>query len=140
MTPRAALCAEKPALGVYPRKPPYGSPCNGCGLCCEAQLCPLGAHVFHMREGPCPALRYVDAASVCGLVAEPSRYARFLAAKHGATTLREAALICIGAGHGCDALLEGEQDKPEERERMFAACNRRPAQQRESARRVWGVR
>jgi len=39
-----------------PRKPKYGEQCNGCGLCCELQLCPVAEVAFKGQSAPCPAL------------------------------------------------------------------------------------
>ena len=41
-----------------PPKPPEGAPCNGCGLCCLAEPCPLGMLVSRRRTGACVALRW----------------------------------------------------------------------------------
>lgn len=80
------------------RKPRYGSPCNGCGACCMATLCNLAQFVFRQPPvGRCPALtRKEDGTYGCGLV-EKSKSPR-----------REAALMLIGAGDGCDARFNGE--------------------------------
>ena len=45
-------------LPILPPKPKYGAPCNGCGLCCAAQLCEIGKMAFG-EDGPlpCPALK-----------------------------------------------------------------------------------
>jgi hypothetical protein len=39
-------------------KPPMGAPCNGCGLCCLAEPCPVGVLLSRSRSGPCKALRW----------------------------------------------------------------------------------
>ena len=44
-----------------PPKPAEGAPCNGCGLCCLAEPCPLGMLVSRRRTGACTALRWSDA-------------------------------------------------------------------------------
>ena len=41
-----------------PPKPAEGAPCNGCGLCCLAEPCPLGMLVSRRRTGACVALRW----------------------------------------------------------------------------------
>jgi hypothetical protein len=41
-------------------KPPMGAPCNGCGLCCLAEPCPLGVLLSRSRMGPCKALQWVE--------------------------------------------------------------------------------
>ena len=57
-------------------KPPYGSECNGCGGCCEDQLCPLASAVFPDWRTPCPALEPSGVrAKTCGLINDPMRYA-----------------------------------------------------------------
>lgn len=38
-------------------KPKYGSPCNGCGMCCKIEVCKIGTSVFGDDvKAPCPAL------------------------------------------------------------------------------------
>lgn len=103
-----------------PEKPAYGSPCNGCGQCCQDQLCPLGARVFKRWRGPCPALEGKDEAFVCGLVMNPRRYAPARTACKGAPCMSNAAALLIGAGCGCDGWREDETPDPEARARMMA--------------------
>jgi hypothetical protein len=43
---------------LAPVKPATGSPCNGCGVCCLAEPCPLGMLVSRRRHGRCSALRW----------------------------------------------------------------------------------
>lgn len=95
-----------------PVKPPYGSPCNRCGLCCMNELCPLAASLFRRTDGPCPALLSVGDGYSCGLVLSPERFAPMLAFAEGKDRLSAAAAALIGAGHGCDAQTPGEQDNP----------------------------
>lgn len=114
-------------------KPAYGQPCNGCGLCCLEELCPLGQIVFQRVRGPCPALSASGGAMVCGLVAEPTRYR-----PGDAVSLAEAALMLIGAGVGCDAMIAGEPDDRMFRARLRAKALNHPAANRR-ARRAWGI-
>ena len=79
------------------RKPPHGQPCTRCGLCCMATLCNLASHVFGPGPGPCPALLEKPDGYECGLVTEV-----------GHKDLRDAALLLIGSGTGCDARFNGE--------------------------------
>ncbi|GGF73333.1 hypothetical protein GCM10011319_37330 [Mameliella alba] len=88
-------------------KPPHGSPCNGCGGCCADQRCPLGQIVFGPGER-CPALEMRLPAFTCGLVENPERYAPMITERHGKVRAAQAAAVLIGAGLGCDALLDGE--------------------------------
>ncbi len=73
-----------------PPKPAWGSACNGCGVCCLSQPCPVGILVSLKLSGACHALRW-DAAATryrCGLMA---------------STLRPLAKRWIAAGKGCDS-------------------------------------
>lgn len=75
-----------------PPKPEPGAPCNGCGVCCAADPCPLGILASRRLRGACAALRW-DAAERryhCGIVQEASGLTRRLA------------LRWIGAARGCD--------------------------------------
>lgn len=49
-------------------KPRYGDPCNGCGWCCQQELCPVGKQVFGDIPGPCPALVPAVNRYWCGFV------------------------------------------------------------------------
>lgn len=40
-----------------PSKPRFGTPCNGCGLCCAIELCVVGELAFPGAQAPCPALK-----------------------------------------------------------------------------------
>jgi hypothetical protein len=87
-----------------PTKPPVGAACNGCGLCCAAQPCPLGMLLSRRRQGRCRALAWHDADRryVCGVLAQPRRWLRWLPAALG----RRLAARWISAAQGCDATLE----------------------------------
>ncbi|WCM91005.1 hypothetical protein [Acidovorax sp. NCPPB 3576] len=59
-----ADCAGWQVVHLHPSAPPQpaqGAPCNGCGLCCLAEPCPLGMLVSRRRRGPCAALRWREA-------------------------------------------------------------------------------
>lgn len=72
-------------------KPRLGQPCNGCGLCCASSLCPAGKIAFGWRtKAPCPALRFKDRRTYCGLV--------LIEREMGAEPLIAEAL---GIGEGC---------------------------------------
>ncbi|XDF34689.1 hypothetical protein RBH89_21125 [Paracidovorax avenae] len=93
-----------------PPQPAFGAPCNGCGLCCLAEPCPLGMVVSRRRSGPCAALRWIPA----GMPGSPGRYVCGMVADPAAVTgwrrpwaLRWIARLArrwIAAGQGCDAL------------------------------------
>jgi hypothetical protein len=87
-----------------PAKPPTGAPCNGCGLCCAHEPCPLGVLLSRRRRGRCAALRW-DAANTryaCDALARPARWLPWL------PTPWARALVArwIAAAQGCDASLE----------------------------------
>jgi hypothetical protein len=89
-----------------PAKPEFGAPCNGCGVCCASEPCPLGMVLSGRRSGACAALRWNDSQAryLCGaLVAPrdvlPRRLAMF------APLLSKLAARWISAGSGCDASL-----------------------------------
>ena len=96
-----------------PAKPALGAPCNGCGLCCLAEPCPMGMLVSRRRTGACSALRWDDAGAHyrCGvledakaLAAAPGRWQRW----RGRLWLR-LSKRWIAAGVGCDADLQVEK-------------------------------
>ncbi len=117
-------------------KAPHGTACNNCGLCCEIELCPLGAHLFKRWEGPCPALESVGETKVCGLIAHPEVYAIARTLACGKQAMTEAAMHLVGAGFGCDGQQEGEPYNEEFGRRMRA--NRSPSRTRRALR-VWGL-
>ena len=59
-----------------PPKPAEGKPCNGCGVCCASEPCPIGILVSRRRTGTCSALLWNEgeARYRCGVVADPSAY------------------------------------------------------------------
>ena len=87
-------------------KPPYGSPCNGCGHCCRAEVCPLGSMLFSQVDD-CPALIPMDGKYVCGLLAKPLDFFAY-AEPRTAHMVSEAVAYLRGAGLGCDARERGE--------------------------------
>ncbi len=82
-----------------PAKPAFGQPCNGCGVCCLAEPCPVGMIVSRRTRGACSALEWNEAARHyrCGMLTRPRlRWMRPLLRRW------------ISAGSGCDATLEAE--------------------------------
>ncbi len=82
-----------------PAKPALGDACNGCGVCCLAEPCPLG-QLLSGRRGPCGALRWdaTQARYQCGVVADPQGIWPGLP-----TAAVPLALRWIGAARGCDS-------------------------------------
>jgi len=123
-------------------KPPHGSPCNNCGLCCKEELCPLAEFVFKPRSvhSQCPALDTEDDGSYsCGLVKRPAHFSPIRAAVVGASTLTNAALVLIGSGFGCDARHNSEKENPQflARFERFRSENYRRIM---NARALWGMK
>ncbi len=78
-----------------PPKPAPGTVCNGCGVCCLVEPCPLGVLLSLSRVGPCKALRWLAAEQQyrCGALGEGG--------------IRQAVVgRWIAAGTGCDCELE----------------------------------
>lgn len=90
-----------------PPKPALGEPCNGCGLCCLAEPCPVGMLLSRRRRGRCIALRWDEAQRRyrCGALAWRAKgsLARLLERPLHAWMAR-----MIAAGRGCDADLEAQ--------------------------------
>ncbi|HET8694779.1 MAG TPA: hypothetical protein VFM33_08950, partial [Aquabacterium sp.] len=47
---------------LAPPKPPVGAPCNGCGVCCLVEPCPLGVLVSRSFKGACRAVVWSEEA------------------------------------------------------------------------------
>ncbi len=82
-----------------PAKPPVGQSCNGCGMCCATEPCPIGAVASLRHRGRCEALEWDDEATRyrCGLLVKAATAGR------GAQRL---VARWIAAGQGCDAEME----------------------------------
>ena len=92
-----------------PSKPAEAAPCNGCGVCCAAEPCPLGMLVSGRRSGACAALSWNDDAGAyrCGLVEAPGTVLPWLPAALGPAATR-LARRWISAASGCDSSLTVE--------------------------------
>ncbi len=109
-----AMPAEQ-IIHVHPEAPPKpaeGTPCNGCGLCCLAEPCPIGMVISRKRVGACVALQWAPEARQyrCGVLVAAQR--RAVAAPSGPLgwPARWWALVWqrwvrrhIASGVGCDA-------------------------------------
>lgn len=96
-----------------PAKPAEGAPCNGCGLCCLAEPCPLGVLVSRRRRGACVALRWsdVDQRYWCGMVADPAGVTG-LTHPWAVRAMSALARRWIASGVGCDARLDVQGPPP----------------------------
>ena len=93
----AEVAARDPEMD-HLENPGKTLPCNGCGLCCQEEVCQIGQLVFAPEdddrwiEGPCPALVFSRGRYWCGLVlVESSKPVPKLLAK------------TLGIGMGCCA-------------------------------------
>lgn len=86
-----------------PPKPAEGEACNGCGICCSAERCPVAWLFLPLRGGPCPALEWNAKAGRyrCGMVDNPARHVRWLPRRWNPRASQWFARR-IAAGHGCD--------------------------------------
>jgi hypothetical protein len=90
-------------------KPAFGAQCNGCGLCCLAEPCPLGVLLSRSRQGPCKALRWhADAMQYrCGALGDaPQALASGQLPGTWARLRSRLVARWIAAGIGCDCDLE----------------------------------
>ncbi len=87
-----------------PPKPAAGAACNGCGVCCAAEPCPLGMLLSRRRRGACRALLWDDGTRRyrCGAIAAPRRFVPWLPA----AWTRRLAWRWIAAASGCDCDLQ----------------------------------
>lgn len=80
---------------LTPRKPAWGDPCNGCGMCCQSSACQIAQRVSGDIPGtPCSLLEWDGAKYRCGAL----RIADSLGATEGAFLRMK-----LGVGFGCDA-------------------------------------
>ena len=96
-------------------KPLPGTPCNGCGVCCLLEPCPLGVVLSGRRHGACVAVRWHEDLHQyrCAALTEPAallhqvlpRPVRRLA-PWLASGLARQAQRWIAVGQGCDSSVE----------------------------------
>jgi len=90
-----------------PPKPDYGARCNGCGVCCAAEPCPVAYLLLAQFKGRCRALLWQNEERryVCGMVACPDKYVRFISVRFRDRIGRFIATR-IASGTGCDFAAE----------------------------------
>ena len=108
-----------PIHPLAPAKVPEGAACNGCGVCCLFEPCPVGIFLTGRRSGACSAVRWADALGQyrCGAVMAP-REVLLKALPKGARwlapvltpLLKRMGLRWISVGSGCDSQLEVMHD------------------------------
>jgi hypothetical protein len=91
-----------------PSKPALGAHCNGCGVCCLAEPCPLGVLLSRRRHGACTALRWsnADHRYTCGALSAPAEVLGWAARW---PWMRRWVARWIAAGQGCDASMTVER-------------------------------
>ena len=96
-----------------PDKPLSGEKCNGCGVCCAAEPCPVARVFLWQWRGTCRALLWVEADQHyrCGMLLQPSVYLRSLPASWQAWFSRLVARW-IAAGIACDSDAQAEITSP----------------------------
>ncbi|MBC3933217.1 hypothetical protein [Undibacterium curvum] len=87
-----------------PAKPAEGLPCNGCGICCAAEPCPVAQFFLWQFSGSCRALQWSeqDGCYRCGMLIQPSAYWRWLPRSWDAWFARRVRRW-IAAGTACDS-------------------------------------
>ena len=90
-----------------PTKPSVGALCNGCGVCCMSEPCPVGMLVSKRTQGACKALEFSEREGrySCSLVSDPTR--RLPRMLHWSAPLVSRFVSrFIAAGRGCDSDVE----------------------------------
>ena len=102
-----------------PPKPLQGEGCNGCGVCCLLEPCPLGVLLTQARHGACVAVQWDDTALHyrCSAVTAPRAVLDhdLPAWLHGVAPWGEKVLsvlaprwISQGTGCDCDAQIDAQ--------------------------------
>ena len=98
-----------------PLKPAAGASCNGCGVCCLLEPCPLGVLLSKRRHGACAAVRWHQERSCyrCGALSAPLEVLQHALPRPVwrvlpwlAPLLVRLATRWIAAGQGCDSTVE----------------------------------
>jgi hypothetical protein len=94
---------------LAPTKPAWGEACNGCGVCCAIETCPVARLRFLKKTGPCPALMWFSPINryQCGLLVKPKYFLTALP-DFLIPTIQRWMGRWIAAGKGCDCAAEIE--------------------------------
>lgn len=95
-------------------KPKVGDKCNGCGLCCQIEVCSAGSYIQKLVsnygdrvDGPCPALtKRNDGTFACGIVLNPKKYIKNR--PYTEAVLSKNFSLLIGANTVCDEIGDDE--------------------------------
>lgn len=90
-----------------PPKPDLGQGCNGCGVCCAAEPCPVSIALLWPHQAPCRALIWneVEHRYLCGMVSHPAQFLPWLPARFNLVASR-LFKRWIAANTACDADVE----------------------------------
>lgn len=96
-----------------PEKPALGAPCNGCGVCCAAEPCPVSLALLWPHRRPCRALEWHadQQRYLCGILRQPTDYLSYLP-KVANPWLRRLTARWIAANTQCDADIRAEITLP----------------------------
>jgi hypothetical protein len=102
-----------PIHAAAPSKPAWGEPCNGCGVCCLSEPCPVGIVLSRRRQGACVAVGWNEetARYECGMVTSPERWWP-LPWRWTRRAMTLISLRWIAAGRGCDCDIELQDAEP----------------------------
>jgi hypothetical protein len=86
-----------------PPKPAEGESCNGCGMCCAAEKCPVAWLFLPRGRGSCAALEWNGGVRRyrCGMIVHPASYIRWLP-RNWEDRAGSWFAYRIAAGSGCD--------------------------------------
>ena len=105
-----------------PQKPSVGEPCNGCGVCCLLEPCPLGVLLSGRRSGACSALRWQAHGSQyrCGALTDAADVLHKCLPGFSQPALPMLAWLLarlgkrwVAAGVGCDCQVASLEDAPD---------------------------
>ena len=87
-----------------PEKPELGQACNGCGVCCLAEPCPVALVFLWQRRGACRALEWDEMQQryACGMLLNPAQHISLLPS-FLAPLFTRLSYRWIAAGKGCDS-------------------------------------
>lgn len=90
-----------------PAKPALDQACNGCGVCCAAEPCPVSLTLLWPHQAPCRALIWHEHKQryFCGMVSDPARFLRWLPSRFNLAASR-LFKRWIAADTACDADVE----------------------------------
>lgn len=96
-----------------PLKPAVGQACNGCGVCCAAEPCPVARVFLWQWRGSCRALVWLPSERQyrCGLLLAPSAHIPYirLFPQFLQRQFRYLVTRWIAAGTACDSDAQADQ-------------------------------